>query len=100
MERFKVKSVKSETTKNTKVKGAKNAKIKTTYGSTKYEEVKTGVQADLLELRSLGVQEQANSSLTTGKVTSTILLSVIIWINTKQCYVPKYSERSIQILGK
>lgn len=57
MERFKV--VKSENSKS------KNAKAKKTYGSTKYEEVKTGAQADLLELRSLGV-EQA-SSLTTGK---------------------------------
>lgn len=58
MERFKV--VKSENSKNAKGKGKKS------YGATKYEEVKTGVQADILELRSLGV-EQTSSSLTTGK---------------------------------
>lgn len=57
MERFKV--VKSENSKKA------NSKAKKSYGSTKYEEVKTGVQADLLELRSFGVE--AAGSQTTGK---------------------------------
>ncbi|KAI5711179.1 hypothetical protein M8J76_003611 [Diaphorina citri] len=55
MERFKV--VKSENSKKA------NSKAKKSYGSTKYEEVKTGVQADLLELRSFGV-EAAGSQTT------------------------------------